>query len=171
KGKPYWNLLALGEGKGGRRAYLGAALSPDKSQASWISLLEALEIPNSGRGLLVIHDGDQAIATALGFILPKAKSRLCAWHQLRNVFLKTRELFPNDWDKVKQAVQVAKMRLETKEPKTTSPLERGIKEYRRRTRPMDGFKSPMGAANFLRIWLAKENARIAKEDWLKAVVN
>lgn len=36
---------------------------------------------------------------------------------------------------------------------------------------MDGFKSVMGAANFLRIWLAKENARMAKEDWLKAVVN
>jgi hypothetical protein len=36
---------------------------------------------------------------------------------------------------------------------------------------MDGFKSRTGAANFLRIWLVKENARMAKEDWLKAVVN
>jgi hypothetical protein len=48
---------------------------------------------------------------------------------------------------------------------------RRIKEYRRRTRPMDGFKSRAGAINFLRIWLTKENARMEKEDWLKAVVN
>jgi len=50
-------------------------------------------------------------------------------------------------------------------------LERGIKEYRRRTGPMDGFKSYMGTANFLGTWLSKENARMAKEDWLEAVVN
>lgn len=171
KGKPYWSLLALGEGKSGQRAYLGAALSQDKSESSWVSLLESLAIPDDGRGLLVIHDGDQAIASALSFILPKAKSRLCVWHEFHNVFLKTKELFPNDWEKVKQAIQVAKVALETKGPKTTSPLERGIKEYRRRTRPMDGFKSHAGAINFLRIWLTKENARMAKEDWLKAVVN
>lgn len=34
KGKPCWSLLALGEGKSGRRAYLPAALSQDKSEAS-----------------------------------------------------------------------------------------------------------------------------------------
>jgi len=171
KGKPYWNLLALGEGKSGKRAYLGAVLSPDKTETAWISLLEALEIPEAGKGLLVIHDGDQAIASALSFILPKAQKRLCVWHELHSVFLKTRELFPDDRNKVKEAMQTAKMSLETSSPKTTSPLERGIKEYRRRTRPMDGFKSCGGAANFLRIWLVKENARMAKEDWLKAVVN
>ena len=49
KGKPYWNLLALGEGHSGKRAYLGAALSPDKSEAAWISLLEGLEIPYAGK--------------------------------------------------------------------------------------------------------------------------
>jgi len=58
KGKPYCNLLTLGEGKGIQRAYLGTALSPDKSEPSWIRLLENLDIPDSGRGLLVIHDGD-----------------------------------------------------------------------------------------------------------------
>ena len=116
KGKSHWGLLALGEGKSGRRAYLGAVLSPNKSESSWISLLETLGIPHLGKGLLVIHDGDQAIASALSFILPKARSRLCAWHELHNIFLKTRELFPNDRDKVRKAIQVAKMRLETKEP-------------------------------------------------------
>jgi len=171
KGKPCWNLLALGEGKSGKKAYLGAVLSPDKSEAGWISLLESLEIPEAGKGLLVIHDGDQAIASALNFILPKAKSRLCAWHELHNLFLKARELFPGNRDKIKEVMKEAKLRIESIQPKTTSPLERGIKEYRRRTRPMDGFKSRTGAANFLRIWLVKENARMAKEDWLKAVVN
>lgn len=171
KGKPYWSLLALGEGKSGKRAYLGAALSPDKSEAAWVSLLESLEIPESGKGLLVIHDADPAIVSALSFILPKAKSRLCAWHELHNLFLKTKELFSDNPDRVKEVMKEAKVRLESAGPKTTSPLERGIKEYRRRTRPMDGFKSRIGAANFLRIWLAKENARMAKEDWLKAVVN
>lgn len=77
RGKPYWNLLALGEDRNGKRAYLGAVLSQDKSEAAWISLLEALEIPDAGRGLLVIHDGDYAIASAIGFILPRAKTRLC----------------------------------------------------------------------------------------------
>ena len=44
-------------------------------------------------------------------------------------------------------------------PCTTSPLERAIKEYRRRTRPMDGFGSLKGAINFLRAWLVRENTR------------
>ncbi|MFC2049574.1 hypothetical protein ACFLTN_00100 [Chloroflexota bacterium] len=63
------------------------------------------------------------------------------------------------------------MTIEIPQPRTTSSLENGIEEYRRRTQPMDDFKSFKGAANFLRIWLSKENARIAREDWLKAVVN
>lgn len=171
KGRSYWNLLALGEGKSGKRAYLGAVLSPDKSEAAWVTLLESLGIPDAGRGLIVVHDGDPAIASALGFILPKAESRLCAWHQLHNVFLKARELFPKDRGKVKEAIDTAKRNIEPTQPRTTSPLERGIKEYRRRTRPMDGFKSFKGAANFLRIWLVKENARMAREDWLKVMVN
>ena len=115
KGKPCWSLLALGEGKSGKRAYLGAALSPNKSESSWISLLESLEIPDLGKGLLVIHDGDQAIASALSFILPKAKSRLCAWHELHNVFLKAKEQFPKDWGKVRQAIEAAKIKQEAKD--------------------------------------------------------
>lgn len=63
KGKPYWSLLALGKGKNGRRAYLGAALSQNKSEASWVGLLESLAIPDNARGLLVIHDGAPAIAS------------------------------------------------------------------------------------------------------------
>lgn len=120
--------MALGEGQDGQRAYLGAVLSRDKSAASWVSLLEALGVPDSGKGLLVIHDGDQAIASALSLVLPEAKSRLCVWPELHNIFLKARELFPNDREKIKQVVQIAKMRLQTGGPKTTSPLERGIKE-------------------------------------------
>lgn len=120
---------------------------------------------------MAIHDGDQAIASALSFILSKAKSRLCGCHELHNLSLKTRESFPDSRDKIKEVMKEAKLRIESAQPKTTSSLERGIKEYRRRTRPMDGFKSRIGAAKFLRIRLVKENARMAKQDWLEAVVN
>jgi hypothetical protein len=46
-----------------------------------------------------------------------------------------------------------------------------IKEYRRRTKSMDGFGSRQGALNFLKVWMIKENARMAHEDWLSAVLN
>ena len=55
KGRPCWNLLALGEGKNGKRAYSGASVSPDKTKASWTGLLEALAIPGDGRELVVIQ--------------------------------------------------------------------------------------------------------------------
>lgn len=35
---------------------------------------------------------------------------------------------------------------------------------------MDGFKSPIEAANFLGVWLVRE-IRMAKQDWLETVVN
>ena len=53
-------------------------------------------------------------------------------------------------------------------PMTTSPLERAIKELRRRIRPMDGFGSQAGATNFLRAWMIKENVRSQGQDWLEA---
>lgn len=170
-GEPYWSLLALGEGYSGNRAYLGAVQSPDRSEAAWSELLDSLEIPEQGRGLLVLHDGDQAIIAALGMALPKAKSQCCLWHQLHNVYMQAKELHPDDYKKVKEIVKAARGRLSLLGPRTTSPLERGIKEYRRRTRPMDGFGSRAGASNFLRAWMVKENARMAEEDWLSSVVN
>jgi len=169
-GRPYWSLLALGEGDSGNRAYLGAVQSPDRSEAAWSELLDSLEIAEQGRGLLVLHDGDQAIISALGMVLPKAKSQCCLWHQLHNMYLQTRALYPDNPRKVKETVRMAQERLSLSGPRTTSPLERGIKEYRRRTRPMDGFGSRAGASNFLRAWMVKENARMAQEDWLSIVV-
>jgi hypothetical protein len=38
-----------------------------------------------------------------------------------------------------------------------------MREYQQQTKPMYGFKSVKGAANFLRIWLVKENAKMGKE--------
>ena len=170
-GDPYWSLVALGEGYSGNRAYLGAVQSADRSEAAWSELLESLEIPEQGRGLLVLHDGDQAIISALDMVLPKAQSQYCLWHQLHNVYMRARELYPDNHKKVKEMVKVTQGRLNLAGPRTTSPLERGIKEYRRRTRPMDGFGSRAGASNFLRVWMVKENARMAEEDWLSVVVN
>jgi len=138
----------MGKGKSGQGAYLGAALSRDKSEASWIGLLESLAIPDNGLRLLGINDVDQAIVSVLSFILTKAKGYLCVWHGFHNVLPKAKELFPNDREKVKKAIQVTRIGLKTKEPKTTSPLEWGIKEFRWRTRFMDGSKSRSGTINF-----------------------
>ena len=171
KGEPYWNLLALGEDSEGKRAYLGAIQSPYRGEAAWIELLERLKIPGDGKGLTVVHDGDQAIASAVSLVMPWAKERNCVWHELHNVFLQAKALFPQDQQKVKEIMRAAHDRIEPSKPRTTSPLERCIKEYRRRTKPMDGFGSRQGALNFLKVWMIKENARMAHEDWLTAVLN
>ena len=170
-GAPFWSLLALGEGESGKRAYLGAVQSPDRSQASWSALLESLEVPQQGKGLIVVHDGDQAIASAVGMVLSRAEERRCIWHQLHRVFMQARELYPDNPEKIKEAIRAAQERMTVSRPRTTSPLERGIKEYRRRTRPMDGFGSRAGASSFLKVWMVKENARMAHEDWLGVVIN
>lgn len=175
KGEAYWSLLALGEDDQGRRVYLGALPSPDRSQEAWPASggLDGLEIPGEGRGLTILHDGDQAIAAAVAMVLPKAKTQPCLWHLLHNAFLQARERYGADPQKLRQVVGSVKAALEASAPmgpKTTSALERAIKEYRRRTRPMDGFGSEDGARNFLRVWMVKENARMAGQDWLKAVM-
>lgn len=90
-------------------------MSQDRSEAFLVSLLKALEIPEAGRGFLVIHDGDLVIALALSFILSKAKSRLCIWHHLHNIFLKAKGLSPDNRSKVKGIIKVAKQILEISE--------------------------------------------------------
>lgn len=172
KGAPFWSLLALGEGHSGKRAYLGAVQSPDRSETAWVEFLDSLEIPEQGRGLVVVRDGNQAIASALAVVLPRADKRNCIWHQLHNVFMQARALYPDNPEKLEETVRAARDRLMgISRPRATSPLERGIKEYRRRTRPMDGFGSRSGTSNFLKVWMVKENARMAHEDWLNIVVN
>ena len=51
-------------------------------------------------------------------------------------------------------------------PLTTSRMERAIREYRRRIRPMDGFKTDRGADNFNHLWMARERAKKNGQDWL-----
>jgi len=51
-------------------------------------------------------------------------------------------------------------------PLTTSRMERAIREYRRRTRPMDGFRTHQGADDFNHLWMVKERAQKAGQDWL-----
>ncbi len=85
--------------------------------------------------------------------------------------MRAKELYPDNHKRVKEMVRAAQGRLSLPGPRTTSPLERGSKEYRRRTKPMDGFSSRAGASNFLRAWMVKENARMAEVDWLSNVVN
>lgn len=55
-------------------------------------------------------------------------------------------------------------------PRTNNLLERGFREWRRRTRPMDGFGSLGGLRNFARLWMIKENARLAGRPWMQEVM-
>jgi len=54
--------------------------------------------------------------------------------------------------------------------RTNNLMERGFREMRRRTRPMDGFGSDEGAGNFNLLWMFKENARINGRDYLSEIL-
>lgn len=54
--------------------------------------------------------------------------------------------------------------------RTNNLLERGFRELRRRTRPMDGFGSTRGMVNFHRLWMLKENARSNQRDYLPDLI-
>jgi len=54
--------------------------------------------------------------------------------------------------------------------RTNNLMERGFRELRRRTRPMDGFKSTLGASNFHTLWMLKENARSNRRDYLPELI-
>lgn len=54
--------------------------------------------------------------------------------------------------------------------RTNNLMERGFRELRRRTRPMDGFGSDSSAANFQTLWMLKENARINGRDYLVEIL-
>lgn len=74
------------------------------------------------------------------------------------------------WPKIKKGIEY--LRSPGKGvPSTTSRMERAIREYRRRTRPMDGFKTDQGAENFNRLWMVKEKARKQGRDWLWEVMS
>ena len=54
--------------------------------------------------------------------------------------------------------------------RTNNPMERGFREQRRRTRPMDGFGSTDGATNFFACWMIRENARLNGRDYLRELI-
>ena len=169
-GKPRWGLLALGETAKGSRCYLGATMASERSQGAWQGLLEGLNLPDGGRGLRVVHDGDQAIAGAVAMALPWADQQRWVWHDLQNLIRRAREAYPQDQTGQREAIRHGVLALRANwpsYPRATSPLERRIKELRRRIRPMDGFGSFPGASRFLKVWLTKENARALGQDWLE----
>jgi hypothetical protein len=133
RGRAQWGLLALGEAADGTRHYLGASLTPERSQQAWQELLDSLGIAAWGKGV-VVHDGDQAIAQAVAMVMPKARERRCLWHQLQNLIGQAREQFPQESARRHEAIQRGKQALLeaalSERPRTTSPLERGIKELR-----------------------------------------
>jgi transposase-like protein len=74
------------------------------------------------------------------------------------------------WPQINKGIEYLKSPGE-KVPVTTSRMERAIREYRRRTRPMDGFKSDAGMENFNHLWMARERAKKNGEDWLGEVMS
>jgi len=83
-----------------------------------------------------------------------------------------RHLFPRDpvrRPQIKKGIEYLRSP-EEGVPLTTSRMERAIREYRRRTRPMDGFKTDRGAENFNYLWMAKERAQKNGKDWLWEVM-
>lgn len=54
--------------------------------------------------------------------------------------------------------------------RTNNLMERGFRDYRRRTRPMDGFGSDKGLSNFHLLWMLKENARVNGRDYLAEIL-
>jgi len=55
-------------------------------------------------------------------------------------------------------------------PRTTSSLEREIKEFRRRYKTMDGFGSSEGAKNFCALWVKLRNCQHQGLDWLEEIM-
>jgi transposase-like protein len=55
-------------------------------------------------------------------------------------------------------------------PRTNNVCERGFREWRRRTRAMDGFGSIRGIKNFMTLWMLKENARVLNLDWMEVLM-
>jgi hypothetical protein len=55
-------------------------------------------------------------------------------------------------------------------PRTNNVCERGFREWRRRTRPMDGFGSTQGIKNFMTLWMLKENALCLKLNWMEVLM-
>jgi len=55
-------------------------------------------------------------------------------------------------------------------PLTNSLLEREIKEFRRKVRPMDGFSSQEGARNFAALWTEMRNLQQQGIDWIDGIM-
>ncbi len=171
KGKPRWGLLALGETLEGRRHYLGATLTEERHLEAWEGFIEGLNLAEGGRGMTVVHDGDTAIAGAVRMVLPWAEERRCVGHEIHNVIRRARDGYPQARQREVIKIGIGELRANwPPSPRSISPIERRIKDLRRRIRPMDGFGSAKGAGNFLQAWLARENTRAQGRDWLEAFV-
>lgn len=206
-GHPAWLLVARGTPVAGRHVYLGAVLSPDRTEAAWAQARAGLRLADLPASVPVLAAGDSAIAQAGATCLPGRRLQRCAGHVLHNVAGWVREHLPGD-DHVEirrtlraaapavvdapdararhQALRplaatapwlatrrrAAAVRVPYAQPgvrRTNNGCERGFREWRRRTRPLDGCGSWAGARTFAALWMLKENARLAPTDWRTAV--
>lgn len=209
QGQSQWLLSARGLDQEGRPHWLGAVLSPDKSQEAWEKGLDALGLSGERPAFTLLADGDAAIEAAVERCLPHSSLQRCVWHIKHNAAQWIQERHPTGAEAgvrrglmaavhavvdasdqpsrrssltalagvapwLAQRLGVVLQRVgypsPTGPPRTNNLLERGFREWRRRTRPMDGFGSRRGLRNFARLWMIKENARLAGRPWMQEVM-
>lgn len=96
-------------------------------------------------------------------------SKMEAYARFRTLAQEDAALARYLWPRLKKGLEYLRSP-EKGVPSTTSRMERAIREYRRRTKPMDGFKTDRGAENFNHLWMAKERAQKNGQDWLWEVM-
>jgi transposase-like protein len=136
----------------------------------------------------VTADGDSAIREAVHVVWPRVVLQQCVWHILERVADQVAAVHGTEAARVEQivdeaariflrnpekprAMERARVRLTAFEEgteylrtpglmRTNGAAERLIKDLRRRTRPMDGFKSEAGAKHFAVVWRVWKNMRL-----------
>lgn len=209
RGQTYWFLVVRAQTADGKKHYVGAVLSRDRSRQAWEQAFDELGLSRYNPPFAVLSDGDRAIEEAVLRCFPGIRIYRCTWHIKHNAAEWLRQRYPRKEEEgirrglmaavdvivdapTAEARQASLAALEGTAPwltrllrpalervplneaatpvRTNNLMERGFRELRRRTRPMDGFKSPSSASLFHTLWMLKENARHNGRDYLPELI-
>jgi transposase-like protein len=209
RGEKHWLLVVRAQAADGRKHYVGAALSRDRSREAWEHAFDELGLSRYNPPFAVLTDGDRAIEEAVLRCFPGVRIYRCTWHVKHNAAEWLREHYPRREDEdirrglmaavdaivdaptlaqrqasldvleetapwltrlLRPALERVPLKDAATPVRTNNLMERGFRELRRRTRPMDGFKSTSSASTFHTLWMLKENARINGRDYLPEIL-
>jgi transposase-like protein len=209
RGEKYWFLVVRAQTADGKKHYVGAVLSRDRSREAWEEAFDKLELSRYNPPFAVLSDGDRAIEEAVLRCFPGITIYRCTWHIKHNASEWIRERYPRKEDEgqrqglmaavhtivdaptldqrrsslavleetfpwltrlLRPALQRVPLKDAATPVRTNNLMKRGFRELRRRTRPMDGFKSTTSASNFHTLWMLKENARCNGRDYLPELI-